>query len=137
MSKYEEFLAGERLDDVAIFLPDEQLDAEGRLRDLGEPVDGGVVLVVDGEKGRSVFQAGTGVELMQFAQTAMGTDGHIDADLTGAETPDGGDVAFIFAFAEAQNEEVGEIYAEGDVIHAYAKSTEGAAFSHRWVVGDR
>ncbi|WP_214676352.1 DUF5807 family protein, partial [Escherichia coli] len=40
------------------------------------------------------------------------------------------------AFAEAQNEEVGGIYAEGDVIHAYAKSSEGAAFSDRWVVDD-
>ena len=137
MSKYEEFLAGERLDDVAIFLPDDQLDEEGRLRELGEPVEGGVVLVVDGEKGRQVFKAGTGLDLMEFAQGAMGTEGHIDAGLNSAETPDGGDVEFVFAFAEAKNEEVGGLYAEGDVVHAYAKSSGGAAFSDRWVVGSR
>ncbi|MFB6155105.1 MAG: DUF5807 family protein [Haloferacaceae archaeon] len=137
MSKYEAFLAGERPDDVAIFLPETHLDEEGRLRELGEPVEGGVVLVVDGEKGRQVFRAGTGLDLMEFAQGAMDTEGHIDGDLTGAETPDGGDVDFVFAFAERQNEEVGGIYAEGDVVHAYARSSEGAAFSDRWVVGSR
>jgi hypothetical protein len=135
MGKLEEFLAGERLDDVAIFLPDDQLDAEGRLAALGEPVEGGVALVVDGERGRRVFNAGTGLELMEFARAAMGEEARIDRDLTGAETPDGGDVEFVFAFAEAENEEVGDIYAEGDVVHAYAKSSGGAAFSDRWVIG--
>lgn len=134
MSKLEEFLAGERLDDVALFLTRDYLDSEGKIANYGEEVDGGVVLVVDGEKGRQLFGAGTGMDVMEFAQTATANEGRIDRDLTGGDPPDGGDVAFVFAFAEAQNEEVGDIYAEGDVIHAYASSTEGNAFSDRWVV---
>ncbi len=43
---------------------------------------------------------------------------------------------FIFSFAEAQNEEVGGIYEEGDVVHAYAKCTCGTTYSDRWVVDD-
>jgi hypothetical protein len=136
MSKLDEFLAGDRLDDVALFLGRDYLDSGGALAAHGEPVDGGVVLVVDGEQGRSLFKSGTGMDAMQFAKEAMDTDGDVDRDLAGGDPPDCGDVQFVFAFAEAENEAVGGIYAEGDVIHAYAYSTEGTAFSDRWVVGD-
>ena len=135
MSLLDEFLAGERLDDVALFLTHDYLDSEGTLAEHGEEVADGVVLVVDGERGRSLFKSGTGMDAMEFAKQAMDSDGVIDRDLGGATSPDGADIQFIFAFAEAQNEEVGGIYAEGDVIHAYAYSTDGTAFSDRWVVG--
>jgi hypothetical protein len=75
------------------------------------------------------------MDAMEFARGAMETEGHVDRDLAGGDPPDGGEVQFVFAFAEARNEEVGGIYAEGDVVHAYAKSSAGAAFSDRWVVG--
>jgi hypothetical protein len=132
--KLDEFLAGERPDDVALFLTHDFLDGEGKVANYGERVDGGVVLVVDGDKGRRMFASGTGMDAMEFARGAMETEGRIDRDLSGGDPPDGGDVQFVFAFAEAQNEEVGGIYAEGDVIHAYAYSSEGSAFSDRWVV---
>jgi hypothetical protein len=136
MSKLEEFLAGERLDDVALFLTHDYLDAAGKLANYGEDVESGVVIVVPGEQGRQLFAAGTGTGAMEFAQRAAGTEGHVDRDLAGGEPPDGSEVAFVFAFAEARNEEVGGIYAEGDVIHAYAQSTDGNPFSDRWVVGE-
>lgn len=131
------FLAGDRPDDIALFLASSFV-ADDRLESLGESVDGGVVLVVDGERGRNAFQAATGVDAMNFAQTAMGTDGDVDTDLSGGTCPnesdDDGDhdVMFVFAFAEAQNEEAGGLYAEGDVIHAYARCACGTAYSDRW-----
>ncbi|MEZ3145094.1 DUF5807 family protein [Halobaculum sp. MBLA0143] len=136
------FLAGERLEDVAIFLADEYTDAEGRLAEIGDEVDGGVVLVVPGEKGRRAFASGTGMDAMEFAQTAMNVDGEISPGLDGGECPEAGDddrhaVEFIFAFAEAENEGVGGLYAEGDVVHAYAHCACGTSYSHKWVVGDR
>lgn len=131
------FLAGEQLDHVALFLTDDYLDDGGQLADHGTDVPGGVVLVVPGEEGRRLFSAGTGMDAMEFAKEAMGMDGDIDRDLTGGTCPDcGDDAAFILAFAEAQNKEVGGIYAEGDVIHAYAACPDGTAFSDRWVVGE-
>jgi len=135
------FLAGDRLDDVAIFLADDYLDAEGRLAEIGDEVNGGVVLVVPGEKGRRAFSSGTGMDAMEFAQTAMQTDGEISPRLDGGACPaaDGGthDVEFIFAFAEEENEGVGGLYAEGDVIHAYAHCGCGTSYSHKWVVDSR
>jgi hypothetical protein len=136
-SDLDAFLAGDRLDHVALFLTDDYLDDEGALADYGTAVDGGVVLVVPGEKGRQLFSAGTGMDAMEFAKRAMGTEGDIDPDLTGGTCPDcGADAAFVLAFAEAQNEEVGGIYAEGDVIHAYGACPDGDAFSDRWIVGE-
>ncbi|MFC6989668.1 DUF5807 family protein [Haloplanus sp. GCM10025708] len=134
MSNLDEFLAGERLDHVALYLTHEYLDSEGKIANYGEAVDGGVVLVVPGDEGRRLFTAGTGMDAMNFARKAMGTDGHIDRDLTGGDCPGDGEVKFVFAFAEEQNEEVGGIYADGDVIHAYAYCDDGTAFSDRWVV---
>jgi len=135
------FLAGDRLDDVAIFLADDYLDAEGRLAEIGDEVDGGVVLVVSGEKGRRAFSSGTGMDAMEFAQTAMQTDGEISPGLDGGVCPaadeERHDVEFIFAFAEEENEGVGGLYAEGDVVHAYAHCGCGASYSHKWVVGSR
>jgi hypothetical protein len=129
------FLAGERPDHVALFLADDQVGDD--LADHGTPVDGGIVLVAPGDRGRSLFSAGTGMDAMAFAKEAMGTEGHVDRDLSGGACPDcGGDAQFVLAFAEEQNDEVGGIYAEGDVIHAYAACPEGTAFSDRWVVGD-
>ncbi|MDQ2051047.1 DUF5807 family protein [Natronolimnohabitans sp. A-GB9] len=136
----EEFLAGERLDDVALFLADSYV-SDDRLEQFGEPVDDGIVIVVDGERGRNAFQAATGMQAMQFAKSAMELEGIIDDDLAGGSCPEAPDddehaVQFVFAFAEAQNEDVGGIYADGDVIHAYARCTCGTAYSDKWNVPD-
>jgi len=143
MSDLTEYLAGERLDDVALFLRSDQLDDEGALEEAGDAVDGGVVLVVDGERGRELFAAGTGRDAMGFARTAGDRDGGIP-DLGGGVCPDAdgpGDDAhgatFVFSFAQARNEGVGGLYAEGDVIHAYAQCECGEAYSQKWVVGER
>ncbi|MCO8267192.1 DUF5807 family protein [Haloferax prahovense] len=141
MSKVTEYLAGERLDDVALYLTHEYLDSQGKLPNMGVEVENGYVLVVPGDDGRRAFAAGTGMDAMEFAQTAMGNDGDIDDDLSGGTCPDAAEdenheVKFIFSFAEAQNEEVGGIYEEGDVVHAYAKCTCGTTYSDRWVVDD-
>ncbi|ELY80457.1 DUF5807 family protein [Natrinema gari] len=132
----EEFLAGDRLEDVALFLADSYVSDE-RLERFGDRVDDGILIVVDGERGRSAFQAATGTGAMEFAKSAMSNEGEIEGDLTDGHCPDASDdedhaVQFVFAFAEAQNEEVGGIYAEGAVVHAYAQCTCGTAFSDRW-----
>ncbi|MFY4816187.1 DUF5807 family protein [Haloarcula sp. AONF1] len=145
MSNLDEFLAGERLDDVVFYLSDAYLDDDSRLREVGEETDGGVRLILDGETGRSAFQAGTGMGAMEFAKTAMDADGEIARSLDDGACPFAGDddagddheVQFVFAFAEAQNEEVGGLYAEGDVVHAYAHCTCGESYSHKWVIGER
>ncbi|MFC7081715.1 DUF5807 family protein [Halorussus caseinilyticus] len=136
MDKREQFLAGERPEDVTLFLADSFVEGEGDgLAKHGEAVDGGVVLVVEGDQGRSVFKTATGMDAMGFAKQAMGTDGEIARDLAGGDCPDcdGGNVEFVFAFAEEQNEEVGGLYAEGEVIHAYAYCDCGTAYSEKWV----
>ncbi|WIV67131.1 DUF5807 family protein [Natrialbaceae archaeon AArc-T1-2] len=133
------FLAGERHDDVALFLAESFVDDE-RLERFGERVDGGVVIVVEGDRGRNAFEAATGLDAMEFAGTAMDREGTVADDLAGGTCPDadGGDhdVQFVFAFTEAQNEEIGGIYAEGDVVHAYARCECGTAYSDRWNAGD-
>jgi hypothetical protein len=140
MSQLDEFLAGERLEDVALFLTHEYLDSQGKLPNMGVEVDDGYVLVVEGDDGRRAFAAGTGMDAMDFARRAMDERGHVDRDLSGGECPDrdpaeNHQVKFIFAFAEEQNEGVGGIYEEGDVIHAYAHCACGTNYSDRWVVG--
>lgn len=136
----EQFLAGERPDDVALYLSESFVDDPGALADHGELVADGVLVVVDGESGRSVFEKATGQEAMEFTKEAMDADGDVDADLTGGDCPAGeGDdheALFVFAFAEERNDEVGGLYAEGDVMHAYARCACGEAYSERWVVGD-
>jgi hypothetical protein len=86
---------------------------------------------------------------MEFAKAAMDAEGEIARTLDDGACPfaddatdadegsDDHEVQFVFAFAEAQNEEVGGLYAEGDVVHAYAHCTCGESYSHKWVIGDR
>lgn len=144
MRKLDEFLAGDRVDDIVFYLSDAYLDDDSRLREVGTETADGVRLVLDGETGRSAFEAGTGMGAMEFAQTAMDADGEIARELDGGACPfaesdpeaDHG-VRFVFAFAEEQNEAVGGLYAEGDVVHAYAHCGCGESYSHRWVVGTR
>ena len=136
-----EFLAGDRPDDVAIFLADTAVDSPETLASVGEPVDGGVLIVVEGDRGRDAFRAATGVDAMAFAKEAMATDGTVAPDLSNGSCPESRDdsahdLRFVFAFAEERNEEVGGIYAEGDVIHAYAQCGCGTAYSDTWVVGE-
>ncbi len=137
-----EFLAGERPDDVALFLAESYVE-DDRLEQFGEEVEGGVLIVVDGESGRNAFKAATGTDAMAFAKSAMATENPIEDDLTDGVCPDGdGDsddetdehaVQYIFAFSEEQNEEVGGVYADGDVVHAYAQCQCGTSYSDRWV----
>jgi len=145
MSDREQFLAGERPDDVAFFLHEAAVSGIDALAEQGERTAEGVVLVVDGEAGRQAFQSATSIDPMAFAREAMGTEGRVDRDLTGGACPDsegdGGDreghqARLIFAFAEAQNEDVEGLYAEGDVVHAYVACECGQRYSEKWLTGE-
>ena len=145
MSDREQFLAGERPDDVAFFLHEAAVSGTDALAEQGERTAEGVVLVVDGEAGRQAFQSVTGIDPMAFAREAMGTEGRVDRDLTGGACPDsegdGGDreghqARLIFAFAEAQNEDIEGLYAEGDVVHAYVACECGQRYSEKWLTGE-
>jgi len=140
MSNHEEFCAGERPEDVALYLDDDVVS--GELSDHGVELEDGVLLIVDGERGRRVVRMATEMDAMDFAAEAMDRDGEIADDLTGGVCPnqaecsgDDHDAQFIFAFAEAQNEEVGGRYADGPVLHAYARCACGCSYSERWSVG--
>jgi len=138
MSAYEEFLAGDRHDHVAVYLSESVVGDLGPLESYGERVEDGIVLVVPGDQGRSVFKQVTGMDAMEFSQQAMDTDGDVADDLAGGTCPEGdGDghaTRFVFAFSEEQNEEVGGLYAEGAVMHAYAHCECGTDYSERWVL---
>ena len=145
MSDREQFLAGERPDDVAFFLHEAAVSGTDALAEQGERTAEGVVLVVDGEAGRQAFQSVTGIDPMAVAREAMGTEGRVDRDLTGGVCPDsegdGGDreghqARLIFAFAEAQNEDIEGLYAEGDVVHAYVACECGQRYSEKWLTGE-
>lgn len=138
---HEAFLRGERLDDVLIYLHEEGIGSIEDLLDIGTRVDDGVVLVLPGDEGRSAFQQATGLDAMDFAGMAMDTDGEIDDDCAGGICPDASTtpdenhyVKFLFAFVEKQNEGVGGIYADGDVIHGYAACACGTTYSEKRVI---
>jgi hypothetical protein len=136
----EAFLAGERPDEILLYLREDGVGDPDALADLGERTDDGVVLVMPGPQGREAFESATGLDPMDFAGVAMGTEGRIDRDGTGGTCPEGEGpehvVKFVFAFAEAQNEEVGGLYAEGDVIHGYAACSCGTTYTEKWVAGE-
>ncbi|NIB98325.1 DUF5807 family protein [Halobacterium sp. R2-5] len=145
MSDYDAYLAGDRPDDVALYLSESYVSDIDTLADRedAERVDDGVVLVVEGERGRSVFRKITGMGAMDFGSAAMDNPGHVDADLAGGDCPHAADgpgdhhPEFAFSFAEAQNDEVGGLYAEGDVIHAYVYCSCGESYSDKWLAGER
>jgi hypothetical protein len=145
VSDYDAYLAGDRTDHVALYLSQSYVSDVDTLadRDDAERVANGVVLVLDGERGRSVFERITGMAAMDFGSTAMDNPGHVDATLVdgdcpnAAEGPQEHDPEFVFSFAEPQNEEVGGLYAEGDVIHAYGYCSCGTAYSDKWLASER
>ena len=132
----EEFLAGERPSDVHVFLSEDAVGDLDALESHGERVENGIALVMDGEQARDVFRRTTGIDPMALAQEAMGTDGSVADDCTDGSCPDGDghEPEFVFAFAEEQNEEVGGIYADGPVIHAYVACECGTRYSDKWTV---
>ena len=135
---YESFLAGDRPDDVLVYLHEGGIGSVEDLLEIGIRVEDGVVLVLPGTEGKAAFGSATGLDPMEFAGAAMDTDGEIDDDCTGGACPagDGDDhyVRFVFAFAEEQNEGAGGLYAEGDVMHAYAACDCGTTYSEKWVL---
>lgn len=137
---HEQFLAGERHDDILLFLHEDAVGAPEALQGVAESVESGVVLVLPGDRGSQTFEQVVGIAPMDFAGSAMDTDGEVRDDCTGGDCPDGPGAAhqvkFVFAFSEPQNEAVGDIYAEGDVIHAYAACECGTTYSDKWVVGE-
>lgn len=135
-SDRDEFLAGERPRDVHIFLHEDSVSDVGALESHGERVEDGIVLVMDGETARGVFQSATGIDPMALAQEAMGTDGVVDPDCADGVCPEGDEhiPKFIFSFAEEENEEVGGIYADGPVIHSYVACECGARYSDKWSI---
>ncbi len=141
MTAREAFCAGERPDDILVYLADGAVSDPEALGEHGESVTDGTVLVLPGESARDAFRSATGIDPMAFARQAGDTEGDVERTLLGATCPaegsagDGHDTRFIFAFAEPQNEAAGGLYAEGDVIHAYVACTCGETYSDRWVAG--
>jgi hypothetical protein len=138
----EAFLAGDRPEDVLVYLDERAVSNPASLEAHGERVDGGIVLVLPGEQARSVFQRAAGIDPMAFARQAMDTEGEVVADCTGGVCPargdgDDHDARFVFAFAEARNEDAGGLYAEGAVVHAYVSCACGESYSDKWVAGER
>jgi hypothetical protein len=139
-ARYEAFCRGERPDDVLVYLQEDGVGSMDDLLTIGTRVDDGVVLVLPGEDGPAAFERATGLDPMDFAGMAMETDGAVDDDCTGGVCPERDAdpdadhyVRFIFAFAEAQNQDVGGLYAEGNVIHGYAACACGTTYSEKWV----
>jgi len=137
-----EYLAGERTDDIVLFVADSEGDTD-TLGEYGEVVEDGVVLVLPAEQGRDACKRATGIDPMEFAGKAMNNDGDVDRDLTGGTCPrtesapdEVHEAEFLFSFAEDQNEEVGGVYSQGDIVHAYVSCSCGKAYSDRWVVGE-
>jgi hypothetical protein len=138
----QQFLAGERPDDVHIFVSTDAVSDPDRLADTnhGEKVRDGVVLVLDGERGRAAFESAVGIDPMALARDAMGTEGEVHESCTDATCPNAGDgdthsPRFTFAFAEEQSADAGGLYAEGDVIHCYVACACGLNYSDKWVAG--
>lgn len=134
------FLAGDRPSDIAVYLHEQSLSNPDVLSEHAEAVEDGLVLVLPGDDGRSVIQSAAGFDPMALAQAAMDTTGDVAHDLTGGTCPAATDapdeshtIEFVFAFAEAKNEAAGGLYAEGDVIHAYAACECGERFSEKWI----
>ncbi|MBS3760048.1 MAG: DUF5807 family protein [Halodesulfurarchaeum sp.] len=138
------FLRGEKPHHVAAYFATTSLsDAETLAeQNYAEATGDGVRMVVPGDAGRAAFESATGMDPMDFAGDAMGTEGTITKGLTAGDCPardEGGDheLRIVFAFAEEQNEDVGGLYADGDVIHAYAQCSCGEAYSDKWVAGKK
>lgn len=133
----EAFLAGERADDIHIYLHDETASNPDALLDHGERVDEGIVLVLPGDEARTLFQRAVGIDPMALAREAMGTEGTVDRNCTDGVCPAGDGSShyprFVFAFCEEENPEAGGLYAEGPVIHAYVACGCGERYSDRWV----
>lgn len=142
-----EFLAGERPDDVAIYLADDVVDDPEKLLPYGERTDDGVLLILDGQKGRSVFQKATGVGPMAFAKQSGDRSGLVYDDLTGGTcpelaeaknpNPDDHRARFLLSFVQPQTEGVADRYEEGDVVHAYVQCACGTAYSNWWIAGEK
>ena len=139
MTDLETFLAGMAPDHVAIGVADDAVDDPTALDDHAEVLDWGRAIVVGGAAGRRVFDRLAGEDPMDFAMAAGDREGDVARDLSGADCPDadGGrhDPRVVFAFAEARNEAVGGLYAEGPVVHAYVECSCGTRYGDRWVVG--
>lgn len=130
------FLAGDRPEDVHVFLHESVVSNLDPLLDHGERVENGVALVVPGEDASSIFESATGIAPMAFARQAMDTDGDVADDCTDGTCPECGadEPRFVFAFLEEQNDEAGGLYAEGPVMHGYAACQCGTYYSEKWVV---
>lgn len=138
----DEFLAGDRPDDVVIYISDAVVNDPDMLAAHGNRVDDGTILVVDGERGRGAFQAAIGTDAMTFAQEATRRKSTVDRDLTGGDCPEADNVqgdhdgAIVFAFAEEHKPELEGIYGDGDVIHGYVQCSCGTLYSEQWVAGE-
>lgn len=138
-ARLQAFLDGERPDDVAIYIHDEQIGDMQALTEVAVRVETGVVLVVDGERGQRAFEQLSGIAAMEFASAAMDTDGQLAHDLTGGRCPQAGashSVGLLLAFAEEQHPEMDGIHGEGTVIHGYAACRCGARYSDRWLADE-
>lgn len=130
------FRDGKRPDDIAFYVADAIVDQPERLKSVGTAVGDGTIFVLPGSKGRDVFKQTTGEAAMEFAGQAMKHSGDIAATLDAGHCPacEQDAVELVLAFVEQAHPEVGGRYADGPVLHAYARCGCGEYYSDSWSV---
>lgn len=130
------FTAGDRPADIAVYVADSVVDRPDRLGAVGTRVADGTVIVLPGDKGKAVFERTIGESAMDFAGRAMQHSGVITRTLDGGQCPDcsADAVELLLAFVEEAHPEVGGRYADGPVLHAYARCRCGTHYSDSWSV---
>lgn len=137
MTDFETFLAGQAPDHVAIVLSERSLSSPEALDGYAESLDGGRAIVVRGTRGRSVFRRAAGEDPMAFARAASDREGWVARNLSDGDCPTADAAAheprLVFAFAAAESEAAGGLYAEGPVVHAYVECDCGTRYADQWV----
>ncbi len=142
MTKHTEFLAGERPEDVLFFLHEDAVSNPGALAEYADEVEDGHVLVLPGDDGRSAFQSATGID----DGTGSAGDGNRGRhrrrpDRRGLSDRRGGagerpHDPIRLRLRRGTERGRRRLYAEGDVVHAYAVCACGERYSDKWVVGE-
>jgi hypothetical protein len=140
MQSLGQFVAGNRPEHVMLFQRDGTGPLSDNAQELGHEVADGTVIVAPAVMAQEIVSEVLSPSPTEFTDRAREREGEIESFLTAGTCPDAGEddgkhlLEQLFAFVQPEDQSLGEMYAKGDVMHAYAQCSCQAHYSDKWVI---
>ncbi|WP_254280489.1 DUF5807 family protein [Haloarcula marina] len=144
MQSHEQFIAGNRPGHIMLFQHENATSLPDDASKVAKNAAEGKMIIQPAVMARDLIDKVLVPNISQFTELSQKRQGNIEPYLTSGDCPEANSnhdedhiIEQLFAFVQPKHNSLGGIYADGDVMHAYARCSCQVHYSDRWVIASK